>query len=111
MPCNCNKTATLPRCITNLTIGVAEPDTDYLVVLNGATGRTDILTVTSDGDGNIVLVNPDVRIGEVYEVYLALPGDVETKIPFAIGEVEITCLSVKFEYCETTIENQSVVLI
>lgn len=111
MLCNCHKTEPLPRCITNLTVGVADTNTDYLVVLKNATGRTDILPITSDSSGSIILTSPDVRIGEFYECYLALPGDVNTKVPFAIGEVEVECLSLKFEYCETTIEDQSVVLI
>ena len=111
MSCNCYKAKQLPACVTNLTIGTAEPSTAYVVVFKTPTGRIDKYAATSDADGIVKVTGGKYRMGDMYEVWLAKADDIETQIPFAIGEVEVSCVNVQFLYCDDAIENQSISLL
>lgn len=111
MPCNCNKTALLPCCITNLTIGTTDSYAGALLVaFRLPIGRVDYYAVTVGFTGAIVLTDLDIQIGPIYEVYLVTDADRTTEIPFSIGEVEVSCLNLQFEYSDSIVENQTVTL-
>jgi len=113
MPCNCSKTIPLPCCITNLTVGVGDPDTDYIVYFKTATGRTDNYPATSDVGGNIIVTDTEFRIGEYYECWITLADaeNINDSTPFSIGEIEVQCLNVIFQYAAAIVENQTVTLV
>ncbi len=113
MHCTCNKTLPLPCCITNLTIGTASPDTNYLVIFKTPDGRTDVLPATSTNTGAVIIQNGEYRTGTVYEIWLSpiTATGIEQRQAFAIGEVEVECVTQLFEYCNTPIANQSITLV
>jgi len=112
MPCNCSKTTPLPCCITNLTIGIADPNTDYIVYFKSATGRTDAYPVTSDSDGKIIVTDSEFRIGEFYECWITLADaeNINDSTPFSIYEVEVECVNLLFQYAAAITENQTIQL-
>lgn len=112
MPCNCHQTAPLPCCITNLTIGTAAPNIDYLITFKTPDGRTDVTPVTTGSDGLVVLTNGEYRTGTRYRVWISPDGEDSThQQPFAIGDIEVSCISLLFYYCDAEPQNQTVTLV
>lgn len=113
MSCNCHKTVPLPGCITNLTIGRAEPNTNYLVIFKTPDGRMDLLPSTSTADGYLVVSGSPYRTGTLYKIWISLAADanIDAYQPFSIGEKELYCLNQQFVYCTTAIQNQAITLL
>lgn len=102
MPCDCNKAKPLPSCVTNLTIGVGEPDTDYLVILKTSDSRIDTYPSTSDSDGVIKITSPKVRTNTTYEVWVSVddypyaPANINVKETITVGDTDVECLFIEF---------------
>ena len=73
-------------------------------------GRVDYYPVTVGFTGAIVVTDLDIQIGPMYEVYLVTDADRTTEIPFSVGEVEVTCLTMQFEYSDSIVPTQTVSL-
>lgn len=102
MSCDCSKAKPIPACVTSLTIGVGDADTDYIVVFKTPDGRVDTYEVTSDNFGNIVVPSPTVRTNTTYEVNLAygdlpyVPSNINEKQPFTVDSTEVECIYIQF---------------
>jgi hypothetical protein len=100
MSCNCNKAINTGACVANFTVGIATANTNYKVLFRTPTGRVDIYALTSASNGTVVVDSPQVRIGELYEVWLNLPGDpFDKKLSFMVGETSVTCINIQFTEC------------
>lgn len=105
MSCDCNKAKPLPACVTNLTIGIGEPDTDYLVLFKTWDSRIDSYPSTSDADGKIVVTSPKLRTNTNYEVWVSLddypdtPANISVKETITVGTNDVECLYVEFSPC------------
>lgn len=101
MSCDCDKAKPIPVCVTNLTIGTGEADTDYLVLLKTPDNRIDSYPVTSDADGNII-VSPKVRTNTIYEVWVSVddypyaPANINIKETITVGDTDVECLFIEF---------------
>lgn len=111
MSCDCSKALPIPSCVTNLTIGIGEPDTDYLVLFKTPDGRIDQYPVTSDDEGKIVVLSPRARVNTTYEVWVSVddypysPANINIRETITVGEDEVSCLYMEFT---PTYEGQSV---
>lgn len=121
MPCNCNKAKPLPSCVTNLTVGIGTPDTDYKVVFKTPDGRLDTYEATSDDDGNIIVVSAKLRTNTMYEVWVSygdspyVAANIHEKVTIEVDGTDITCVFIEFHqaYNEQDIEtyaNQEITL-
>lgn len=100
MSCNCNKAINTGACVANFTLGIATANTNYNVLFRTSSGRIDIYPIISASDGTVIVDSPQVRIGELYEIWLNLPTDPQYKqISFTIGEATVTCLNIEFTEC------------
>lgn len=105
MACECNKAKSLPACITNLTIGIGEADTDYLVLFKTPDGRTDLYPVTSDADGKIIVTSPKLRTATQYEVWVSVddypyaPANINIRETITVGDTDVECLYIEFGAC------------
>lgn len=112
MSCDCNKAKPIPACVTNLTIGVGEPDTDYLVLLKTSDNRIDTYPVTSDADGTIIVISPKVRTNTTYEVWVSVddypysPANINIRETITVGDTDVECLYLEFSpvYSDQDIE-------
>ncbi len=77
-----------------------DADTDYQVRITDFWGHTQILSKTSDGDGNITLEDADFLEGANVEHGLNLQVSIYTTAnelyTFAIGDTAYTCVNLKF---------------
>lgn len=102
MSCDCSKARPLPSCVTSLTIGVGEVDTDYIVVLKTSDGRLDTYRVTSDSTGIISVTGLKVRTNTTYELWVSVddypyaPANINVKETITIGDTEVDCLFIEF---------------
>lgn len=101
MGCDCDKAKPIPSCVTDLTIGVGEPDTDYLVLFKTPDGRTDVYESTSTATGAIV-ISPTVRTNTKYEVWVSVndypyaPANINVKETITVGDTDVSCLYMEF---------------
>jgi len=112
MSCNCNQATLQPSCIDNLTIGQAAKLTTYRVYFKTPTGRIDIYQVTSDATGWVIVTNPLIRIGDVYEVWMNLLSatSINTREEFLVVDTMVTCLNVEFTQCDSELTDQMITL-
>lgn len=102
MGCDCTKAKPVPACVTALTIGVGDGDTDYIVVLKTSDNRIDTYPVTSDEFGNIVVPSPRVRTNTTYEMWVAYddlpyaPSNINERQTFTVGGEDVECLYIEF---------------
>lgn len=103
--CNqCTETQPVPTCISLLTLGQAEADTDYWVYIkNNATGYETRQDFTTESDGLVKLdLNnpyPDTYTENFYYMIWVTPVD-ESKslqVPIIIDSVEYLCFTTRFE--------------
>jgi len=101
MGCDCTKAKPIPSCVTALTVGVGEADTDYILVLKTSDNRVDTYPVTSDEFGNIIFA-PTVRTNTTYELWAAfddlpyVPSNINERQTFSVEGTDVTCIYIEF---------------
>lgn len=102
MSCDCSKAKPIPSCVTSLTIGVGDVDTDYLVILKTSDNRVDIYPATSSASGVISIIGPKVRTNTTYELWVSVddypyaPANINVKEAITIDDTEVDCLFIEF---------------
>jgi len=102
MPCDCNKAKPIPSCVTNLTVGIGEVDTDYLVILKTSDSRIDTYPTTSNSDGEIIVTGLKVRTNTNYELWVSVddypysPANINIKETITVGDTDVECLFIEF---------------
>lgn len=88
---NCTKAKDVFRCVTQINVGVAEADTDYIILLeNMTTGRVDKFEVTSDGSGNISF-RPGFELAcHVYQIKVVEKNEFFTDVEFTVADATLT---------------------
>jgi len=112
MSCICTNAKNLPNCIDSLNIGYASANTDYNVCFKLPTGRIDVYPVTSDANGLITVEDGEWRIGDIYELWIALDTDnINAMHSFTVGGEAVSCLNIEFDYCNVSFAEQTIELV
>jgi hypothetical protein len=83
------------------------PMQNAVVILNGTNYQA-----TTGSDGVLVLHDGEYRTGTTYRLWISPNGaDYAHQQPFAIGEVEVSCLTLQFYYCDAGPQNQTITLL
>ena len=102
MSCDCNKAKSIPSCVTNLTVGIGEVDTDYLVILKTSDNRLDAYPVTSNSAGEIIVTGLKVRTNTIYELWVSVddypyaPANINVKETIIVGDADVECMYIEF---------------
>lgn len=116
MSCNCSNAKNIPSCIDKLTIGeVTDGTLGYSVYFKTPDGRIDKYAGDDLTYTDIIEVeNPEVRIGTMYEVWIAKNDavNINERVPFTpIGaSSEVTCINVTFDFCDGVFAIQQITL-
>lgn len=97
MNCNCNKVNSVPPGATSINLGVYMANAPVNVLFKTATGRLDVVAVTCDSSGNIIIPMPSLRSETPYEVSISAQSD-ETQTPllWTIESTQVSCISLEF---------------
>jgi hypothetical protein len=104
MDCNCAKACSIPYCITELEIGIIEPDLTSLVVefKDITTGRVKKLTgIAPQSDGLLIVdvatINAFFSPNFTYEIKVLFSDESECEtVPIIIGDQTVECVAVNF---------------
>lgn len=113
---DCVATKCLPACLSNIIIGIFEPNTDYYIYIEDVTtGQLILFSATADGAGvlQFALGAFEPMPDHSYMLWITLTNqniDHEEiiTIPYGLYSVDSTasCLSLRFEYVEDSEANK-----
>jgi len=108
---DCVETKCLPVCLSNIIVGVFEPDTDYYIYLeNATTGQLLRFESTTDGNGKLEFsLGFEPMPDQSYKLWVTetnqnIDHEEEIIIPYGYYTSDSTadCLALRFVYVEDT---------